>query len=204
MSDRRVRTTTLALARSIRLETSPIGRSHSPGDVGSERERQRLLFPHVSSPLDVPSSKISYTKDPFVLRKVEEEVGSDNGQPVKKALTALSARCQNLGRVREGCGQPAKRPALLQALIYEPFRHLLRPPLFPAASTPSPRQVNNWSERGGEKGSGIGGRNFKECFFAVAEEATMKPMKNSALGSRKGGKKQFQLRRGIPPFCAAR
>ena len=24
----------------------------------------------------------------------------------------------------------------------------------------------------------------------------MKPMKNSALGSRKGGKKQFQLRRG--------
>ena len=63
--------------------------------------------------------------------------------------------------------QPAKRPALLQALIYEPLRHLQRPlplsPLFPAASTSSTRQVNNWSERG-EKGSG-GGRNFKECFF---------------------------------------
>ena len=30
-----------------------------------------------------------------------------------------------------------------------------------------------------------GGRNFKECFFAVAEEeATMKPMKNSALSRR--------------------
>ena len=176
--------------------------------MGSERERQRLLFPHVSSPLDVPSSKISYTKDPFVLRKVEEEVGSDNGQPVKKALTALSARCQNLGRVRERCGQPAKRPALLQALIYEPFRHLLRPPL-----SSLPRSINiinptsqqleeSWR---GEKASGGGrGRNFKECFFAVAEEATMKPMKNSALGSWKGGKKQFQLRRGIPPFCAAR
>ena len=35
------------------------------------------------------------------------------------------------------------------------------------------------------------------------EKATMKPMKNSALGSRKGGKKQFQLRRrGIPPLNA--
>lgn len=87
----------------------------------------------------------------------------------------------------------AGRPALLRALIYEPLRHLQRPlpplsPLFPAASTSSTRQVNNWSEREGrrERERAGGGRNFKECFFAVAEEeeATMKPMKNSALSRR--------------------